>query len=199
MGWHTIRRASDILEVSENTVRNRIKGCTIPYRQVQRGGRHIYEVEISDVASTREATPEMMDARESIASLKARVEGLEAQLEHARDDREGVEAVLQARSKELGTAREAIAVLEAIIRELREQVDRERADVRGAGERVTELIVQIDIQARDMDEVQKRAEEHLRAYEALRQHNLGGGLTGRVRRAFRALIGQTVPDSPPRD
>ena len=159
---------------------------------MERGGRLVYEVEIEDVDATPEATPAMMDARESIASLRSRVDGLEAQLEHVQGERDEVQARLEARNKELGTAREAIAVLEAITGELRTQVDKERADVKEGRDQITELNVRIEGQSRDLEDARKEAAEHRRAYEAVGHDDDSGGLVGRVRRAFRALAGQPM-------
>ena len=197
MGWHTIRRAADILEVAENTIRNRIKAKSIPFRQVEQRGRLVYEVEVEGVDTTPEATPAMMDARESIASLRSRVDGLVAQLEHVQGERDEVQARLEARIKELGTAREAIAVLEAITGELRTQVDKEHDDVKEGRDQITELTVRIEGQSRDLQDARKEASEHRLAYEAVGHDDDSGGLAGRVRRAFRALVGQPMTNPSP--
>ena len=48
VNWYSIQEAAEIYDVHPNTIRARIRAKTIPSRQLERSGRLVYEVAISD-------------------------------------------------------------------------------------------------------------------------------------------------------
>ena len=75
VGWYSVQEAAEIYDIHPNTIRDRIRADKIPFRQVERSGRLVYEVAISDDDDAALLTHE-----QALGRLSDTISGLRSQL-----------------------------------------------------------------------------------------------------------------------
>ena len=167
VSWYSIQEAAEINNVHANTIRAWIGADKIPFRQVERSGRLVYEVAISDDDAALLAREQALERMSDI------IDGLRSQLGREQAMREQAEA--------------RVAPLEETVTMLRtELADRDERLNRAVGENDTLRMEKLAAQKR----AEGRAEEIGRLQterDALKERN--GSLDEKRRRSLNILHG----------